>query len=127
MAESVWISKFLGPIVFILGISMAFSPKELQETTKKFLADTPLILISGVLAMTAGLSIINSHNYWIVDWPLIITLFGWALMLGGALRIMSPGMVNRAGSEMLNRPRLMRVFGVLWGALGAFLVYMGYG
>jgi hypothetical protein len=60
------------------------TPTSLQETTRRFLADSPLVLISGVLAMTAGLSIVNAHNVWVLDWILIVTLFGWALVLGGA-------------------------------------------
>jgi hypothetical protein len=47
----------------------------------------PLILITGVLAMTAGLAIVNTHNVWMLGWPVIVTLFGWALVIGGAVRI----------------------------------------
>ena len=89
MALTIWISKFLGPVILVLGMPMIFSPESLQETTKRFLADSPLVLVSGVLAMTAGLSIVNTHNVWVLDWPLIVTLFGWALVLGGASRIRS--------------------------------------
>ena len=57
----IWISKFLGPVILVLGIPMIITPTNLQETTRRFLADSPLVLISGVLAMTAGLSIVNTH------------------------------------------------------------------
>ena len=126
MALTIWISKFLGPVILVLGMPMIFSPESLQETTKRFLADSPLVLVSGVLAMTAGLSIVNTHNVWVLDWPLIVTLFGWALVLGGASRILAPRVVEHVGGTMLNRPTMMRIVGAFWALLGAFLTVKAY-
>lgn len=124
---TIWISKFLGPIIVVLSIPMVFTPAGLQETTKRFLSDSPLVLISGILAMTAGLSIVNTHNIWVFGWPVIISLFGWALLVGGATRMMAPRLVVRVGNAVMDRPMMTRIAGVLWGALGAFLTIKGYG
>ncbi len=105
---------------------MFVTPASLRETTRRFLADSPLVLISGVLAMTAGLSIVNTHNVWVLDWPLMVTLFGWALVLGGAARIVAPRVVHDVGGAMMNRPTMTRVIGACWAALGAFLMFKGY-
>ena len=126
MAMTIWISKFLGPVILVLGLPMIFSPASLQETTKRFLDDSPLVLVSGVLAMTAGLSIVNTHNVWVLDWPLIVTLFGWALVLGGASRIVAPRVVEHVGGAMMDRPTMTRVVGAFWVLLGAFLTVKAY-
>ncbi len=126
MALTIWISKFLGPVILVLGMPMIFSPESLQETTKRFLADSPLVLVSGVLAMTAGLSIVNTHNVWVLDWPLIVTLFGWALVLGGASRIVAPRVVEHVGDAMMDRPTMTRIVGAFWVLLGAFLTVKAY-
>ena len=123
---AIWISRLLGPVILTLAIPMIVTPRSLQETTRRFLADSPLVLISGVLAMTAGLSIVNTHNVWVCDWTLIVTLFGWALVLGGVSRIAAPHIVDKAGSAMLNRPTMTRVLGVFWACVGAFLTIKGY-
>ena len=126
MALTIWIAKFLGPVTLVLSMPMIFSPQSLQETTKRFLADSPLVLVSGVLAMTAGLSIVNTHNVWVLDWPLIVTLFGWALVLGGASRILAPRVVEHVGGTMMNRPTMTRIVGAFWALLGAFLTVKAY-
>jgi hypothetical protein len=126
LALAIWISKFLGPVILVLAIPMILSPTSLQETTRRFLADRPLILFSGVLAMTAGLSIVNTHNVWVLDWSLLVTLFGWALVLGGASRIVAPHAVEHVSSSMMNRPTMTRIVGVFWALLGAFLTFKGY-
>ena len=105
---------------------MIVTPTNLQETTRRFLADSPLVLISGVLAMTAGLSIVNTHNVWVLDWTLIVTLFGWALVLGGASRVVAPRVVEKVGGAMMDRPTMTRIVGAFWASLGAFLTFKGY-
>ena len=107
----IWISKFLGPVIFVLALPMIISPKSLNEITKGFLEDKPLILISGILAMIAGLSIVNSHNVWILDWALVITLFGWALTIGGASRIVMPHFVTKVGGSMSDSLKATTIVG----------------
>ena len=123
---AIWISKFLGPIILVLSVPMLFMPTTLQETARRFLADSPLVLISGVLAMTAGLSMVNTHNVWRLDWTVVVTLFGWALLIGGALRIVAPRVVGAVGGAMMGRPTMTRMAGAIWASLGAFLTFKAY-
>lgn len=123
---AIWISKFLGPVILALGIPMIATPAAVQETARRFLADSPLVLVSGALAMTAGLSIVNTHNVWARNWTLIVTLFGWALVLGGALRIIAPRVIVEVGASMMDRPAMTRTVGAFWLLLGAFLTFKGY-
>ena len=127
LAMAVWISRFLGPVILALSIRMIVEPKALNETTRRYLADGPLVLISGVLAMTAGLSIVNTHNVWSWEWTTIVTVFGWLLLVGGALRVAAPDLVDRVGGAMMERAGMTRFVGVLWATLGAFLTWQGYG
>lgn len=124
---AIWISKILGPVILALAVPMLIAPTRLQETTRRFLADTPLVLISGVLAMTAGLAIVDTHNIWMLGWPLIVTLLGSALVFGGASRIVAPRVVQKAGGAMLGRLTRTRIVGAFWANLGAFLAFKGYG
>lgn len=122
---AIWISKFLEPVILVVGIPMIITPTSLQETTRRFLADSPLVFISGIFAMTAGLSIVNTHNVWVLDWTLIVTLFGWALVLGGASRIVAPRVVDKIGGAMMYRPLMTRIVGA-FGLFWAFLTFKGY-
>jgi hypothetical protein len=127
MAMAIWISKFMGPVILVLAIPMIVAPRSINEVTKSFLEDRPLVLISGVLAMTAGLSIVNSYNVWSLDWTLIVTLLGWALLIGGASRIIAPHSVGRkVGGTMTHSPKVTMIAGLFWAALGGLLTFKGY-
>jgi hypothetical protein len=123
---SIWLAKLMGPIILLLALSMMWNPRALLEISREFITDRPLILISGVLATLAGLSIVNLHNVWLWSWQVAITLFGWALLIGGSLRILTPGMVGRIGKEMLRWDGVTRWAGCLWAGVGLFLIYHGY-
>jgi hypothetical protein len=123
---SIWIAKLLGPVVLAAAVPMVASPRHLHEIARSFLQDPALIYITGVLAMLGGLAIVNTHNVWVTAWPVIITLFGWALIIGGAVRIVLPSVVTAIGGAMMDKPALTRFFGAVWALLGAYLTYQGY-
>ncbi len=123
---SVWLAKLMGPIILLLALSMIWNPRGLLEISRQFIVDRPLILISGVLATLAGLSIVNLHNVWLWSWEVVITLFGWALLIGGSLRVLAPGLVGDLGEEMLKWEGVTRWVGCLWALIGAYLTWNGY-
>jgi len=126
LEQSISIAKLLGPILFIAAVPMLINAGEMLEIAAEFLKDRALIYISGVLVMLGGLSIINSHSIWVPDWPVIITVFGWAMVIGGAARIALPSAVNTIGSAMLGKPIVTRISGMVWAFVGAYLIYKGY-
>ena len=126
MATSILIAKLIGPVLLVAAIAMLADTKDLQEMAREFLKDRALIYITGVLAMLGGLAIVNNHNIWIVDWPVIITLFGWAMIIGGAVRMALPSAVRSIGGAITKKPTMMRVAGAVCALVGAFLLYKGY-
>ena len=126
METSIWIAKLLGPAVLAVSIPMIVSQQFLRELAREFLKNTALIFLSGVLVMVGGLAIVNAHNRWNTDWTLLITLFGWAMIIGGAFRIVAPRFVASIGEHMLGRTTLLRSSVILWMALGLVLTYNAY-
>jgi hypothetical protein len=126
MTASVPIAKLIGPILLVAAAAMLANPKDLRDIAREFLQARALIYVTGVLAMLGGLAIVNGHNLWIVDWPIIITLLGWALLIGGAVRIALPSAVRSIGGAMLEHPAVIRLAGAVWLLIGALLTYEGY-
>ena len=126
MQTSILIAKLIGPIVLVAAIAMLANTKDLQEMVRGFLEDRALIYVTGVLAMLGGLAIVNYHNVWVANWPVIITIFGWAMVIGGAFRMTQPSFVRSIGRAMLQNPIVIQVSGALWALIGALLTYQGY-
>lgn len=126
MEMSIWIAKFLGPVFLAASAPMIIRPNSIQPLADEFLKSPAIMYVSGILVLTGGLSIVNTHNRWELDWPLLITLFGWALVIAGISRIVSPKVVADVGGRMIGGSVITRLAGVVWGILGAFLTFKGY-
>ena len=63
----------------------------------------------------------QGHNRWRGGWPLLVTLAGWALLLGGLYRMGAPAAAQPGGG--------MVTYGLLAGlvAAGGLLSLRGYG
>ena len=87
---------------------------------------TGLLAIVLASAACAGLAIVLYHNVWALDWRMIITLFGWMGLIGGATRIICFSWVKRVGEAMLDKPLTMTIGGVGWLIIAAVLCFYGY-
>lgn len=126
MEISIWIAKLLGPTLLATAIPMIITPKIIGELANDFLKSRSLIYVSGILVFVGGLSIVNTHNRWNMDWTIFITLFGWAMVIGGASRVVAPRIVVKIGQIMTDRSTATRISGVVWAVIGALLTIKAY-
>lgn len=126
MEPSIFLAKLLGPSFIVMGLSVLIDPVKTQRMGREFLESAALIYLSGILALTAGLAIVLTHNIWVADWPVIITIFGWLAILAGITRITSFGLVRKLGGRMLERTRYFAAPGAGMVLLGLILAYFGY-
>ena len=87
--HSRFIASLIGPIVTAVGVSLLLNPGLVAGIARDLASSPSLMIVSGMAAMLLGLMIVRSHNVW-RGWPIAVTLFGWACVLGGAFRILLP-------------------------------------
>ena len=126
MQTSIFLAQLMGPVIVAAAISLFLNGDSQRAMAREFLKSTPLIYISGVLLMTAGLAIVLYHNVWAFDWRVIITLFGWLAVIGGAFRILFFRNLETIGEAMLDKPWGLTVGGAVWLIIGIVLCFFGY-
>ena len=126
MQTSKFIARLIGPFLVAIGAGLLVNGDVMQAMAAEFLKSPALIFLSGLLTLTAGLAIVNTHNVWAADWRVIVTIFGWLGVLGGALRIVFPQLVERVGTTMLAQGGLVIGAWIFVLLLGLWLSYLGY-
>jgi hypothetical protein len=126
MPTSIFLAKLIGPICLVIGVGVLVNAKVYRALADEFLRSYALLYLSGVLAITAGLAVVLTHNVWVADWRIIITLLGWLAVIGGAVRIVRPQLSEAFGRSALRQRMAVTAAGVVWTALGALLCYFGY-
>ena len=126
MQTSIFLAKLLGPILLIAGIAMLVNRKELDALAQELLRSSLLLFLAGLIDFSVGLAIVLTHNVWIADWRVLITLLGWLLIARGAVRVLIPDQVKPFGAKLLKNPNV--VTGSLAGTVvvGLVLSYFGY-
>jgi hypothetical protein len=126
MATSIFLAKLIGPVMLVAAVSFLIHTKVYRTMAQEFLRSAALVYLSGVLTMTAGLAIVLAHNVWAADWRVLITIFGWLALIGGAVRIVLPEQARAFGERRLRSDTVLRVGGAIWAVVGAIFCFYGY-
>jgi uncharacterized membrane protein len=126
MHSSLHIARLVGPVLSVIGLGMLISPDAYRAIAEQFLSHYFFAYISGVLAMVAGLAILNTHNIWTRDWRFAITMVGLILTCVGVFRVLAPAYVFYLGGALFAYPRFFPVCGTLFVAVGGFITFKGY-
>jgi hypothetical protein len=126
MASSIFLAKLIGPVMLAAGIALFLNKRGFSAMAEEVLKSRALLYLSGLLIMPTGLAIVLTHNVWIANWPVLITVLGWLATIGGAVRILLPDKVESLGRGFLRHPMGLNIAGGVWAALGALLCFFGY-
>ncbi|MGE5163800.1 MAG: hypothetical protein ACM3IH_07210 [Sphingobacteriales bacterium] len=101
MYPSQTIARLVGPVMAAVGIGMLVNQATYREMAAQFVGGLPFIYFSGILALVAGLYILNVHNVWAPDWRSAVTAVGWFLTCVGAFRIVAPQFSSFVASAII--------------------------
>jgi len=115
MTSSKQIAGLIGPTLIAVTISEALN-FHIWATNI-----APVTHLNGTLLFVAGLSIVRAHNRWTRGWPVMVTLVGWVVILGGLYRMFAPEAPQAPQSTPTYAGLLVSC------AIGIFLTLKAYG
>jgi hypothetical protein len=109
------IARILGPALLAIGLT--------EELNLDAFAGNPapVVYLDGTILFIAGLAIVQAHNVWSRAGSILVTVTGWACVLGGLFRMADPRAQQLSGG-----PVTSAVFGLILVA-GGLLAWQGYG
>ena len=132
MTNSTLIARLMGPVLLIMGIGTALglpgvgmAPGDYAGLMKE-MTSLPFTILFGVLALLAGLAIVNAHNLWVSDWRVIITVVGWLAIIRGVLSLLFPAKMHTVGETITANTSGPVITALVFLVVGAILSWMGY-
>jgi len=126
MLASRYLAKLIGPLFLAIGAGMLLNGQIYTTMAEQYFANYALIYVSGLFGLTVGIMVVIAHNVWTANWRIIITLFGWMLVVGGALRVVYPQFIQRFGGTVIHLAAVPIVGGAFVIVLGLVLCNFGY-
>jgi hypothetical protein len=71
-----------------------------------------LIYLSRLLTLPLGVAILNIYRVWTADWRAIVTILGWLMAIGGAIRIVLPQFTATLATMLYSTSAGLPVFAV---------------
>jgi hypothetical protein len=126
VATSIFLAKLIGPLALALGLGVLFNRDAARAVLDEFVRNQAVLFLAGMISFPAGLAVVLTHNVWVADWPVIITIMGWLTAITGALRLSAPTQAIKFGRRAYEQRNGVLFGGLLWALIGAVLTFFGY-
>ena len=126
METSIFIAKIFGLCYLILGAGFVFNRKAFVRVMEDFCKNAALLFYGGLLALVIGIVIILTHNVWVANWTVIITIIGWAAFIKGIWIIVFPNTVSKFMQIYQRNESLLTVHSIGVLIFGAVLTFFGF-
>ena len=126
MQPPVFIARLIGPTFVVIGVGVLLNGSFYDAMIAEAVRSPTLIYFAGLFALVPGLAILNVYRAWTADWRLIVTILGWLLAIGGAIRIVLPQFTATLATTLYSTSAGLPVFAVVMLVLGGYLSFEGY-
>lgn len=124
MALSNFLANIWGLSFIIVALSLLIYQKNIKRLFQ--LAENEInLFFCGVCSSVVGIAMILTHNLWVSDWRVIVTLLGWIALVRGIMLLFSPEIVISLHKKMENSQWISYAL-VLAVLLGCVLIYLGF-
>ena len=127
MQNSVFLARLLGLPLLVIGAAMLLNQAWYRAMIREVVASRISFYVAAALGVIVGLAIVLVHNVWVLNWRVLITLFGWLHLLRGIITVLFPAQAMEfAGRHIAASNRIPLIPGSLALIIGAILCFFGY-
>ncbi len=126
MDVSVFLAKVIAIYYIIVSIGLLCNAERYRAVINDLRHNSSLMLISGLIALVIGSLLVVSHNLWVPDWRVLITLIAWSALIKGSLIILCPQFYHGLLSKYTDGKTALCVSLVIVFLFGIFLAYHGF-
>ncbi|MEX1012867.1 MAG: hypothetical protein WD595_01585 [Waddliaceae bacterium] len=124
MILSFFLAQLFGIYLLIAGLYYILRYDQIKEVLSDFYSSPALRVVSAVISLLLGLFIILSHSVWVLNWPVLITLIGYASFAKGIANLFFPEWTRDWFEKM--SPTALKSMGWATIGLGVVLIYCGF-
>lgn len=121
-----FLATVLGWFLVILGLFLLFRHDHIKVVLQDVMGNSGLFFVFALLTVILGLLMVISHNFWLMGWPVVVTILGWLVLVSGLLRLICPETAVKIGQSFVSQPIRMQIAGVVWLIIGLFLLFHVY-
>ncbi|KTD19151.1 Integral membrane protein (PIN domain superfamily) [Legionella lansingensis] len=126
MELSIFLAQVVGWYFVIASLCTLLRLDATKAIMEDILAQRALLFFIAIVTLILGLMMVVSHNVWVMGWPVIITIIGWLVLIGGIVRLFCPDTIMKIWQWWLRNPTYLIVVTVISLLIGVYLLYRAY-
>jgi len=126
MTASIFLARLLRPMFVVIGAGLLFKPIRFRAILQEFIGSVTWLYWAGFIGLLSGLALVLTHNIWVPDWRLIITVIGWVTLVRALVTIFQPEWIVALGSAIVARHGYFVGAAAVNLITGLILSYFGY-
>lgn len=126
MNYSLFLAKIIGPYCVAASVGILLNIKIYKRLLEDFTKNLAILYLGGAIAFIVGMIIVNTHNIWVMNWRVLITIFGWAGLLKGIWLFLFPEAADNFVRIYMDKEVILTAQLVLVFVLGITLTTIGY-
>ena len=120
------LARFLGVILTVVALGFLIHRENVAGLFKEYVEGYTIPYIFALAALLFGSLIIFNHNLW-TDFPkILISLFGWGMLLKGIIRMLLPAFDKKAMAWFAEKQGAVMVTLMILVLMGLYLGYVGF-
>lgn len=127
MGLSIFLARILGLFILIKGISLLTKRKEIENIIEDVYKEKTLLMFAGGFELLLGLFLVNIHNVWMNDWPVVITIIAWLMVIEGICIAVVPLKKMTKCFKMFTTKRWITIWTIITLVVGVYLTNAGFG
>jgi len=126
--RTTFLSRLLGLYLILISLAMAAHKQATVESITAMMHNPPVLLVTRVIAVAAGLAMVLGHNVWSGGvLPVVVTLTGWLMLIKGSLLLfLSPAAASGVFLAGLHYEQFFYGYMGITLVLGIYLTYGGF-
>lgn len=126
MVQTIFLAKFVGIFLLILGVSMTMKRKMVTQIIHDLFGNRTLTYFVGLMEFIGGLLFVLYHNLWGSTLETVITIFGWLLLIEGVLYMLMSRDTMRKIISRLHSAKVYYFLSIVYLIIGAIVAYQGF-
>lgn len=123
MENIILVYKIVAVCYLAMSIGAISGQYNLEKIYTNLIKDQGFLMWGGCFGVIIGFVLLHVHNDWVLDWPVIVTLLGWAALIKGVAILAFPNHLTFykpifAGGIAKALTFILLIFGLLMAYLG---------
>lgn len=120
-----FLAQVFGIYLAIMCIALVLRHGAIKAAGWQMVSQPPILLFSAIFTLMLGLALVLTHNVWVMDWPVLVTIICWMVFIKGLFLLFFPQKAELTMMVMMHKGAMCALW-LIDAIYAGLLLYIGF-